>query len=220
MAHLSTKAENETRKVEAFSEISLRIPATLYLEQGPQQSIEIIAKESTLQKIRTEVKGRQLAIHFPTKNLFWSNFTPGEIEIHITVPDIDALTLSGSGKIIGQKNIKSRILNIIVSGSGNIKLSNLTAERVKINLSGSAITELSGTSTAEDLSVNISGSGSYKGIRFPASDVNVKMSGSGNVLVNAQSHLKVRAAGSGDVRYIGNPLIDQSSVGSATIKKY
>ena len=60
-------AEDEERKVPSFSEIALAIPATLYLEQGEKQSVEIVAKSSTLEEIKTEVKGRKLHIRFPNK---------------------------------------------------------------------------------------------------------------------------------------------------------
>lgn len=216
----SLKAENETREVEAFSEISLRVAATVYLEQGETQSVEIIAKNSTLEDLITEVKGRELIIRFPNRNFFWQDFNPGKIDIYITVPEIDALSISGSGDIKNDSPIKSRILNLAVSGSGDILLDNIEAERVSASISGSGDIDMKGAGKSEDLSVSISGSGDFKGIDFAADDVNVRIAGSGGASVFAEKNLNVRIAGSGDVVYKGYPLVDQAIVGSGDVKEY
>ncbi|MGQ8337249.1 head GIN domain-containing protein [Sunxiuqinia sp. A32] len=214
------KAESDEREVEAFTEISLRIPAKLHLDQGKKQYVEVVAKSSVLEEIITEVKGRELIIRFATKNYFWKDFNPGQIDIFITIPEIDGLALSGSGDIVSEGDIESRILNLAVSGSGDIYLPDLKAERVKAAISGSGDIEISGNGTADDLSVNISGSGDFKGIDFEARDVSVRIAGSGNANVHTTENLSVKVAGSGDVKYKGNPRIDQSVVGSGKVREY
>jgi len=214
------RAAEENREVAAFSEISLRVPAKLYVKQGKTQSVEIVAKESALEEIITEVKDRELVIRFPGKNYLWKDFTPGKIEIFITVPEVNALSVSGSGDIINDGEINSRIIELEISGSGRMFLKDLTAERVKASISGSGDMELAGPGKSVDLSVLISGSGNFKGLDFPAEDVNVKIAGSGDAFVQAVNSLKVRAAGSGDVKYKGNPSIDQSIVGSGKVSEY
>jgi len=216
----SIHAADENREVSAFSEITLRVPAKVYLEQGEKQSIEITARESVLEEIITEVKGRELVIRFSTKSALFKDFDSAKIEIYITVPEIGALSVSGSGDIINDGPIDTRILDVAVSGSGNVMLDDLEAERVKVTVSGSGDVKLAGSGKTGDLSVAVSGSGNFRGIDFPAEDVEVKMSGSGNVDVYAENSLKVRAAGSGDVTYRGNPSIDQSILGSGKVLGY
>ncbi len=214
------RAAGETREVSAFSEIALRVPAKLYLKQGEKQSIEIVGKESALEDIITEVKDRQLVIRFPSKNYVWKDFTPGKIEIFVTVPEINALSVAGSGDLINEGEISSRILDLQVSGSGKLVLDDLKAERVKAMISGSGDLDLAGSGKAVDLSVTISGSGNFKGLGFASDDVNVKISGSGDAFVHAANALKIRIAGSGDVNYKGNPSIDQSILGSGKVAEY
>ncbi len=216
---LSSRAEEETRNIAAFSEISLRVPAKLYLEQGEKQRLEIVAKPSTLQKVITEVRDRKLVIRFPNKDYLWSDFQPGEITIYITVPQVDALSVSGSGDIIAESEIKTRIIDLTVSGSGDIRLSELNTERLKAAISGSGDVVVGSKVAAQDASVAISGSGNFKGIEFKSNDVSVKIAGSGNASIEAVKNLNVRIAGSGNVFYRGNPLIDQSVAGSGTVKK-
>jgi len=215
---IQVQAEEQTRKVDPFAEISLRIGAKVHLEQGAKQNLEIVAKSSTLDEIVTEVKDGKLIIRFPNKDYFWKTFQPGEITIYITTPEINGLGVSGSGDIIAENEIKSKILDLAVSGSGNIKLSELSVERVKTTISGSGDIVLASKTAAQDLSVAISGSGNFKGMNFSADDVSIKIAGSGNVDVEANKNLYVRLAGSGNVTYKGNPMIDQSIAGSGKVR--
>lgn len=215
---IKVQAEEQTRKVDPFTEISLRIGAKVHLEQGAKQNLEIVAKPSTLDEIVTEVKDGKLIIRFPNKDYFWKTFQPGEIIIYITTPEINGLGVSGSGDIIAENDIKTKILDMAVSGSGNIKLSALSAERVKTTISGSGDIILAGKTAAQDLSVAISGSGNFKGFDFSADDVSVKIAGSGNVDIEANKNLYVRLAGSGNVTYKGKPMIDQSIAGSGKVR--
>ena len=215
---IQVQAEEQTRKVDSFSEISLRIGAKVHLEQGAKQNLEIVAKSSTLDEIITEVKDGKLIIRFPNKDYFWKTFQPGEVTIYITTPEVNGLGVSGSGDIIAENEIKTKILDLGVSGSGNIRLSELSAERIKSSISGSGDIVLAGKEAAQDLSVAISGSGNFKGMNFSADDVSVKIAGSGNVDVEANKNLYVRLAGSGNVTYKGSPMIDQSIAGSGKVR--
>ena len=215
---IQVRAEEQNRKVDPFTEISLRIGAKVHLEQGAKQNLEIVAKPSTLDEIVTEVKEGKLIIRFPNKDYFWKTFQPGEITIYITTPEINGLGVSGSGDIIAEDGIKTKILDLGVSGSGNIRLSELSAERVKAAISGSGDIVLAGKAAAQDLSVAISGSGNFKGFDYSADDVSVKIAGSGNVDIEANKNLYVRLAGSGNVTYKGRPMIDQSTAGSGKVR--
>jgi len=215
---LQVKADEQNRKVDAFTEISLRIGATLHLEQGDKQSVDVVCKPSTMEQLITEVKDGKLIIRFPNKTLLWKAFQPGDITITITTPTINALSVLGSGDIIAEDEIKSKIIELEVNGSGNIKLSDLSAERVKTAISGSGNIVLAGKTTAQDLSIVISGSGNFKGLDYSAGDVSVKISGSGNAGIEAKNNLYIRLVGSGNVTYKGKPAIDQSITGSGSVK--
>ena len=212
-------AESEKREVPSFSEIALHIPGKLYVEQGNTQSVKIEAKSSTLEEIITEVRDRKLTIRFKSKNYFYRTFNPGKIEIHITVPEVDGLSISGSGDIIAEDEINTRILDLAVSGSGDITLDELKAERVKSAISGSGDIIINDGGVADDFSVSISGSGDVKASGFEAKDVMVRIAGSGNCSITSNGSLKARVAGSGSVYYKGNPNIDSSVAGSGKVKK-
>ncbi|WP_319479584.1 head GIN domain-containing protein [uncultured Draconibacterium sp.] len=213
----TVQAEEETRDVSSFSEISLRIPATVHLKQGSPQSVRIEGKQSTLEDIITEVNGSKLIIRFPGKSIFQRNYKPGRIDIYITVPDVNGLGVSGSGDILANE-IKARIIDLAVSGSGNIEIDDLTSDKVKGAISGSGNIKIEGDGVANELSVSISGSGNCKADGFEAEDITVSTSGSGNCNVKSNGTLKARIAGSGSVYYKGSPRVDASVAGSGRVK--
>jgi hypothetical protein len=208
----------EQRNLDAFTEISLKIDANIHLTQDDDQSFEIKGKSSTLGKVITEVKNRKLVIRYSAKNSWLKSWNPGIIDIYITIPQIDKLSLSGTGLIEAKDDINSRIIDLILSGSGDIKLEALKSEKVTVSLSGSGDILLKGEEDAQEFTANISGSGDIVALEMPAKDVRVKISGSGNCDVNATEDLHVRIAGSGNVNYRGNPLVDSKIAGSGKIK--
>ncbi len=218
LAGIQVQAEEQTRKVDKFTSISLRISANVQLKQGENQNLKIVAKSSTLEEIITEVKEGELIIRFPNKNYFWNDFNPGLITIYITAAEIKRLGVSGSGDIIAEDRINAEELNLAVSGSGNIKLMELSAKEVYATISGSGNVNLAGETAAKLLSASISGSGNLKALDFNADDVNVKVSGSGNVSIEANNNLNARVSGSGNVNYKGNPNIDSSISGSGKVR--
>lgn len=209
---------SQKREVSAFTEISLRINANVHLKQGNTQSVEVKCSQSTLEKLITEVSDRKLVIRYPNDSRF-SKWNPGTVDIYVTIPQVDALVISGSGSIVSDGRIESRILDATISGSGDIKLADLKAEKVSATLSGSGNIHLFGKQNAAELKAIISGSGNVKAIDFPADNVDVKISGSGNCWTNSVKKLFVRLAGSGNVVYRGNPSIDSSIAGSGKVKE-
>jgi len=209
---------SEKREVSAFTEISLKIGAKVHLKQGNTQSVEVKGKETTLEKLITEVSDRKLVIRYPNESLF-SKWNPGIVDIYVTMPQIDALVISGSGSIVSDGKIEGRILDVTLSGSGDIKLTELKVEKVFATLSGSGNINLFGKPNAAELKAVISGSGNIKAIEFPAERVEAKILGSGNCWVNAVKNLNARIAGSGNIIYRGNPSVDSSIAGSGKVKE-
>ncbi len=211
--------KTEKRDVSVFTEISLRNDATVILTQGKTQSVTVKGKESTLEKLIIEVKERKLIIRYPSESWFKTNWNPGEVEVHVTMPQVDGLSISGSGSIIADTNIETLILEVALSGSGSVKIDNLQAEKVSSTLSGSGSVNIAGKQPAAELKAIISGSGNVKAIDFPAKNVDVKIAGSGNCYVQATENLIAKIAGSGNVIYRGNPSVDSSVAGSGSVKE-
>lgn len=203
----------------AFTEISLKCDAKLILTQDNVQSVTVKAKEETISKLIVEVSNRKLLIRYPGNVWFNSGWSPGEVLVTVSMPQIDALSQSGSGSIIAEQLITSRILELYVGGSGFIRLNDVKTEKISSTLSGSGKLQIEGEGVVPELKLIVSGSGDVNTSGLEAKNVNVVISGSGSCSVNATEKLLCKIAGSGSVTYIGNPTIESTIVGSGKIKE-
>ena len=187
------------------------------LVDGNEGDISLKGEENLLEHIITEVKDGKLVIKVEKgMNLKPSSWKEG---IHVTVPieSINAVSLSGSGDIVGKKTIQTGRFKTSMSGSGDITL-DVDASSIDASMSGSGDINLSGSTT--DFDVTISGSGDIKAYELVADNVDATVSGSADIKVTAKESLKARVSGSGDIHYKGNPgKVDTKTSGSGDITK-
>ncbi|MCE1198202.1 MAG: DUF2807 domain-containing protein [Marinilabiliales bacterium] len=208
-----------TYDLPAFTEISLKNDAKLILKQDSVQSVMVKANEETIKKMSVELSGKKLIIRYPNNSWFDTKWTPGEVTVYVSMPQIDALSQSGSGTILAEGNLTSRILELYDSGSGSIQLLHLKADKISATVAGSGMIQLDGQATNEEFKMMVSGSGSVKAPSFKSKHVSVIITGSGNCIVHAEESLHCKIAGSGGVTYYGNPSIEQTLIGSGKVKE-
>lgn len=187
------------------------------LVSGNEGELTLEGEKNLLEHIVTEVKNGQLVIKVEKGyNLRPSNWKDG-IRITVPIESIDAVSLSGSGDIVGKVKIKSNNFKTSMSGSGDITL-DIEARNISTSMSGSGDINLSGSSTNFD--ATISGSGDIAAFDLEADNVEATVSGSANIEVTANKMLKARVSGSGDIDYRGNPAkVDTKTSGSGDISK-
>ena len=86
-----------------------------------------------------------------------------------------------------------------------------------MSISGSGTATLAGR--VDDLTVSITGSGSFNGTELTAKRAKVDVTGSGEATVNASEELDAEVTGSGSIWYLGSPKLTPSVSGSGSIKK-
>jgi len=202
----------EERDVSGFSGISLGIHADLYFSQGSPAKVVIEADEDQLARIETVVRDGRLKIRCES---YRTRFK--DVKIWITVPDVESLSLSGSGTMTAETPISSEELEMAVSGSGNIKIPELRGGEVETAISGSGDMYLGGT--AGEMKIAISGSGSMNASGLLVNECEVSISGSGSCQVDATGELDAAISGSGRVIYFSNPVVDARVSGSGKVKK-
>jgi len=216
-ASSSTYVNNakEVRKLDKFTRISLSISAKVFITQGSECRLEIEADEDDLAKIETEVKNGKLVI----KTKSWTSNLKGNIIIKIIMPELEGLSVAGSGSIIANSKFKCQELNLTVTGSGTIKMEKFAVRKVDATITGSGNIKLSGELVAGELSLTITGSGNYlaEGLKFD--EASIAITGSGSAKVHVVRDLKTNITGSGSVLYQGDPMINANSTGSGRTKR-
>jgi hypothetical protein len=187
----------KTLNLDDFSKIALSFGAEVHLSQGNKQKVVIKAQQNIIDLLDKEIRGDRWRIGFENKVNLKSH---DGIDIYITLPEVEALSIAGSGSIIGETAFKNLDdLEISIAGSGDIELEG----------------------TGDDLEVSIAGSGDVKLRDFKVNDCEVSIAGSGDCEVHVDGKLAVSIAGSGDVKYKGSPDKVQSKVaGSGDVRSF
>ena len=204
---------SEQRSISNAKKIRLSGSYDVELSTGAA-SVKIESDDNIIPYVLTEEEDGWLVIK--SKEMF--NLRPtNHIKVFISTDELDALSIAGSGNIIGKnKFIGGDKLELKIAGSGDINLE-VNTPKIKSEIAGSGNIIIAGETKDEE--IHIAGHGDYKGDNLKAENAEVHIAGSGNVKVFADSKLVIHIAGSGSVFYKGNPKIEQHVAGSGDIKQ-
>lgn len=199
-----------TLDLDGFSAVRLTNSANVYIRQGSPQTVEVEAQENIIDNLKREVKDDAWTIAFDQ-----SVRRHEGMKIYITVPNLRALRVSGSGNITSESRFTGvEDMDVSISGSGNIRLE-VESATVASHISGSGNIKLRGTTGRHE--VRISGSGDVDAYELTSEACKVQISGSGDCDVDVSEDLEVRISGSGDVNYKGRPRISSRISGSGDV---
>lgn len=230
---------SEFRDLAGFDAFDIAISGNTHLLQGNEFSFEIRAQQNIIDIIETVVINGELNVR-AVEDIGRND----GIDIFITMPEVNKMTLSGSGNIFSDEGLNCKNINIMLSGSGNIKLHSLFADNLKSTLSGSGeiavynlvshdvFTSLIGSGNIfydcpnQDVmslppcyfhQVDIIGSGNCNMADFNTLDVDVLISGSGNCFVSPFDKLCAKITGSGNIYYKNRPKVNSQITGSGKL---
>ena len=175
----------QVRHLPRFSSVDLAGSNNVSVHVGAPQSVVVRGDDNLVDRVTTKVRAGALVVG----NTSGSFSTRSPMSVEITVPTLDAVTLSGSG-------------NVVVDG--------VQQEALDASLLGSGT--LTGSGRATRLAVTVGGSGTARFTQLVASDVRAIVSGSGSIFVTATGTLDATVSGTGAILYSGNPTQVTKSV--------
>ena len=147
-----------------------------------------------------------------------SNISPSRFKVYTNSSNIGKIKLAGSGEIHLKGEVNSKNLSINLAGSGDIVADSLYCDKFDMSIAGSGTAQLKGASNESAFSV--AGSGDIRGYNFTVDNLTTSVAGSGDIQITVGSSLSASIAGSGTLRYQGNPeVVDTKVSGSGEIKK-
>jgi len=184
------RAAAQTRRLPAFAAVELAGSNIVTVRVGRPQSVVVHADSNLLDRVSTRVVDGRLVV-----DDVGSYSTKAPMRVAVTVPTLDAMSLSGSG-VVTAENVDGKALTLALPGSGVLRASG-SVGRLDVTLAGSGDAQL------QDL---------------VARDVHAVVSGSGRILVNSSRSLDAAVPGSGAVLYVGNPAqVSTSVTGSGAV---
>jgi hypothetical protein len=212
-ASKGSETVKETRNLSGFTKVGFGVAGDIFINIGPEFKVVLEGDKSLLADIKTEVSGSKLII----KKDSWHTFDNGKVTVWITMPALEGLGVSGSGKAEIRDAIKANDLDLSVSGSGRISTSDLTLGRMDVSISGSGDI-YTGGGDVKKADISISGSGNYSGETLRIAEADFSISGSGGAKCNVTDNLEAHVSGSGSVIYSGSPKVDARVSGSGRVR--
>jgi hypothetical protein len=180
----------QTRDIAAFTRVDSPDSVDVRLTVGQPQHVRVLAGKKVIDDVHTDVRGGTLHVTFDHHG--WGG---DDVVVEASVRKLEGVTLDGSGDI-DATGIDAGAFDLRSSGSADIALVGRAA-KLTLDLDGSGDADVSGLN---------------------ARDARVSSRGSGDIDVRAD-RLDVTLDGSGDVRYYGNPALNQIDDGSGDLTR-
>lgn len=192
-----------------FHSINMGTSGNVYVRQGDFIEVEVEIDENLVDEIRRTVRNGKWDIEFDRciKNLT-------RFDVYVTMPEIRALAISGSGDIIGENDFSGDDMELTISGSGNMDIA-FEGNTVDTRISGSGNIRLEGEIVRLDHEVP--GSGDLRAFNLFTDIAKITNSGSGDSEVTVSDLLIARISGSGDIYFKGDPDTDIIISGSGDV---
>lgn len=187
----SGKRVVQKRDIQPFTSISTEGAYNINVVCQKGQSLEIEGDDNILPLISTDVSNNVLHL----KSI--QNYSVAEpIELRISLPNLDALS---------------------VSGAGNVEVTALKGERFVIDANGAPQIKASGS--AKEVHINANGAGKIDTHSLHASKGTVESKGVARVDVDVADELNVNISGPSTVTYEGDPTINKTIHGPGKVQK-
>ncbi len=200
----------ELRLLGSFHSVDLTTAGTVNITFGPAQEMSVTVNDNILEYITTIVNNGKLTIGIES-GVQVSNL---DLTVNISMPDLERLSLSGAGTIIGNNKFIGDSVSLTSTGAGEIRLQ-LEVDQLGSSLTGAGEIFVSGK--ARQHQIQISGAGTIHAFDLLTETTTVNVTGVGNVEVNVSQLLDVNISGAGSVYYKGYPTITQNITGTGSI---
>jgi hypothetical protein len=213
---LASGQSKETRSVRNFTKVSFGVAGDLFIKIGPEYLLTIEGDKRILDEIETVVSGDRLTIK--KENWRFSFNNDDRVTINLTMPELEGVGVSGSGKAQIMDPVEADQLSLSVSGSGKLITNNLNVDDLSCGISGSGDVILGSGGSIDTGEISISGSGGFSGEEIEIDHLKVSISGSGNCRCKTGDSLEAHVSGSGNVTYVGNPKVNARVSGSGHVR--
>jgi hypothetical protein len=183
----------ESREVSGFTGVELASIGDLRIEQTGTESLTIEADADVLPQLT-------------------SNVSRGILELGVA----PGTTLTTHRRIVYRLTVAT-LDSIAVSGAGDATASNLRADRLTVEISGTGEMTLAGTAGSQ--AVTISGTGDYNGEDLQSATAEVTVDAAGDAVLRVSDRLDATVSGVGSVEYIGNPRVTKDVNGVGSVKQ-
>jgi hypothetical protein len=211
MASPFASAAQRAFRLQPFSALELELPARYVIREASAPSAMVRGDSEVIDRIVFEQHDDRVRVFIPG-----SITIKGQLVIEIDTVGLKELVADGAGEVDSHGFTGSEF-SLRSVGAGDIRVTGLDVDKLRVDLQGSGTLEMSGRATDERL--RFAGSGECHAADLAANKADITLEGAGSVEVMAREKLYVRLTGAGSVRYRGDPKLSTSIDGAGTVTR-
>lgn len=206
--------QTETRSEKGFQTVDVQGAIKLYVRQDSSYSLKVETDANLMEYVETFMEKNTLVIR-PKRGV---RLKPSNaVKVYISSPSYRFFDVSGASELIGEGRISSPDeLFLDLSGASTARL-DIKSPKTGIDLSGACTAKISGET--RDLDIEASGASNAYCYMLQSENAAVDLSGASTAEVFASQKLNASAAGASNIRYKGNPAVQQSASGASGVTK-
>ena len=186
-----------------------------YVHSDSLPSLKTEVDQNIMNKLEVKGENNKLTIKPINDQEFLS---PTRFVILVGSKTLKSLKMAGQGTCRVDSLLKCDDLNLALAGSGSITVDTMSVKNLTCEIAGSGSLNLCGT--ADEMNVKAAGSSNVNAFSLTANKLSCEMAGSNQVEISVNESISAKIAGSGEIRYKGNPsILDQKIAGRGSLKK-
>ena len=202
-----------------FSEIEAGGALHVVVRTGSEYKVEAAGSSRDLRYLRLTRDGNRLVLSQRGGDfnlLSYGDHRSGDILVTVTLPRLRELSLSGASQAIIAGLDQSEDLHLEANGASVVRLS-ANLPTLTLELSGASRADLSGTVQRLDLEGH--GASQLQALRLSATQVKAELHEASTASVRATENLDVDLSGGSQLRYAGEPRIEQDLSSGSTLEQ-
>lgn len=214
--HNEPNSASTRNRLGDFESVAIHVPAQTELIKGNSSSVDIQMSEKTARNIEVYTDRGTLVIK--SKGNSWIRKSD-QLKITITMPYWESIRVTDSGYFHSDENWKLDHTLIRNTGSCDIELNSIDAEKLEYRGSGSGDLSISDLNTSYESEIVTTGSGNSSVSIIKSDSLSVELTGSGDFRgeMNTES-FTAKTTGSGKINASGRcERVDLQSTGSGGI---
>jgi len=197
-----------------FDSVEISGSAVVRFTQGPTDAVSIEGDEDAQRTVEPEVRDGVLHVRPQGGWKFWNG---QRARIDITARDLKRVAISGAADFSALQPLRSRQLDVVISGAGLARFDRLQAEALRFQVSGAGDGQVAGR--VGELSIAVSGRGEFRGENLLSQLFLAGERLDPETYHWATERLGIHVSGIGTVDYWGTPLVERQSSGIAKINE-
>ena len=187
-------------KVDNFNKITVTgSPTVVYTQRSGKPEVTVYTSDNIAEVLDIHVTNGTLYVGFK-KGI---SVSYRKLDIRVSSPDVNSLSVTGSGEIQLANGLKTEDLTLSVAGSGDLNGNHIQCDGLKASVAGSGDLDLNDIRCAT-VKASVAGSGDLVLKRLASTSVEASVAGSGDLVLDGQAEeAQYSVAGSGDLNASG-----------------